>query len=262
MKRTTPARMRELAVSERAELNRLLDQVMIAHVGLSTGRGDTGDGDAGPGQAGHGDRGRGDVAVFPTALARDAGSILIHGSTGSGWMRLAADGRPACVTVTAVDGIVVARSAFESSFRYRSAILFGAFTAVPEDAAEGALRIITERILPGRSGEIRAPFRRELAATLVLPMPIGEWSMKVSGGWPGNPAEDVAGDAWAGVIPLSPPRPGVPSPSPFTQCEGGMPKTQGPEHNGDRVLNPAMERRQTAASHRNVGGCRVKKYTD
>ena len=182
--------MRELAVSERAELDRLLDEVMIAHVGLSTGTGD--------------------VAVIPTALARDAGSILIHGSTGSGWMRLAADGRPTCVTVTALDGIVVARSAFESSFRYRSAVLFGAFTPVPEQAREHALQIITERILPGRSGEIRAPLPRELAATLVLEMPIGEWSMKVSAGWPEDPAEDVAGDAWAGVIPLSPPRPGVP----------------------------------------------------
>jgi len=215
MKRTTPARMRELAVSERAELDRLLDQVMIAHVGLSTGHG----------EAGHGDGGRGDVAVFPTALARDAGSILIHGSTGSGWMRLAADGRPACVTVTAVDGIVVARSAFESSFRYRSAVLFGAFTAVPEDAKEDALRIITERILPGRSGEIRAPLRRELAATLVLRMPIGEWSMKVSAGWPDDPAEDVAGDAWAGVIPLSPPRPGVPEPAPDLRTGIAVPRS-------------------------------------
>ena len=197
--------MRELVVSERAELDRLLDEVMIAHVGLSTGTGD--------------------VAVIPTALARDAGSILIHGSTGSGWMRLAADGRPTCVTVTALDGIIVARSAFESSFRYRSAVLFGAFTPVPEHAKEHALQIITERILPGRSGEIRAPLPRELAATLVLEMPIGEWSMKVSAGWPEDPAEDVAGDAWAGVIPLSPPRPGVPQPAPGLRAGIAVPRS-------------------------------------
>jgi len=202
--RTSPARLRELAVSERSELDRLLSEVMIAHVGLSTDRGDPG----------HDDRGAGNVVVIPTALARNGDSILIHGSTGSGWMRLAADGRPACVTVTAVDGIVVARSAFESSFRYRSAVLFGAFSPVPDDAREHMLQIITERLLPGRSGELRAPQPRELAATLVLQMPIGEWSMKVSAGWPDDPAEDVAGDAWAGVIPLPQPRPGVPEPAP------------------------------------------------
>jgi len=227
--RTAPARMRELVVSERAELDRLLDEVMIAHVGLPADPGDAdpgdadpgdadpGDadpGDAGPGDAGPGDAGPGDVVVIPTALARDGAAILVHGSTGSGWMRRAADGRPACVTVTAVDGIVVARSAFESSFRYRSAVLFGAFRPVPADAREHALQIITERILPGRSGELRAPLPRELAATIVLRMPIAEWSMKVSDGWPDDPAEDVAGGAWAGVIPLSPPRPGPPQPAP------------------------------------------------
>ena len=182
--RTTPARLRELAVSERAELDRLLDEVLIAHVGLSAGRG--GPGHDGPGQedTGREDTGRGNVVVIPTALARDGDSILIHGSTGSGWMRLAADGRPACVTVTALEGIIVARSAFESSFRYRSAVLFGAFSPVPDEAKEHALHIITERILPGRPGELRAPRPRELAATLVLRMPIGEWSLKVSAGWP------------------------------------------------------------------------------
>jgi uncharacterized protein len=212
--RTSPSRLRELAVSERAELDRLLDEVMIAHVGLSTGRGDPGHDDRGDEDIGREEMGRGNVVVIPTALARNGDAILIHGSTGSGWMRLAADGRPACVTVTALDGIVVARSAFESSFRYRSAVLFGAFSPVPDEARERVLQIITERLLPGRSGELRAPQPRELAATLVLQMPIGEWSMKVSAGWPDDPAEDVAGDAWAGVIPLSQPRPGVPEPAP------------------------------------------------
>ena len=212
--RTFPARMRELVVTERAELDRLLDEVMIAHVGLATGPGDPGRPDAGPGDPGRPGTGPRDVVVIPTALARDTDSMLVHGSTGSGWMRLAAGGRRACVTVTAVDGIVVARSGFESSFRYRSAVLFGAFRPVPADAKEDALQIITERILPGRSGELRAPLPRELAATLVLRMPISEWSMKVSAGWPDDPAEDVAGDTWAGVIPLSPPRPGAPEAAP------------------------------------------------
>ena len=96
---------------------------------------------------------------------------------------------------------------------------------MPQHAKEHALQIITERILPGRSGEIRAPLPRELAATLVLEMPIGEWSLKVSAGWPDDPAEDVAGDAWAGVIPLSRPRPGVPQPAPDLRPGTAVPRS-------------------------------------
>jgi len=168
--------------------------------------------------------------VVPTALARDGDSVLVHGSTGSGgsgWMRRAASGQAVCVTVTALDGIIVARSAFESSFRYRSAVLFGAFTPVPESGKRSALRTITERILPGRSAEVREPLAREIAATLVLRMPISGWSMKVSDGWPADDDDDVAGSAWAGVIPFGRParepplpapdlRPGIPCPPSVT----------------------------------------------
>jgi uncharacterized protein len=133
--------------------------------------------------------------------------------------------------VTALDGIIVARSAFESSFRYRSAVLFGAFTPVPESGKRSALQMITERILPGRSAEIREPLAREIAATLVLRMPVSEWSMKVSDGWPADDDDDVAGPAWAGVIPfgrqprespLPAPdlRPGIPCPPSMTGMPG------------------------------------------
>jgi hypothetical protein len=104
--------------------------------------------------------------------------------------------------VTALDGLVVARSAFESSIHYRSAVLYGRCSAVADTAKVAALDLITDALLPGRVRELRRPDDRELAATLVVAMPIVEWSLKVSDGWPDDPPEDVAGDSWAGVVPL------------------------------------------------------------
>ncbi len=106
-----------------------------------------------------------------------------------------------CLTVTALDGVVVARSAFESSLHYRSAVLFG--TCTPVTDRDHALDLITERLIPGRTAEIRRPRAAELAATLVLELPIEQWSLKISAGWPEDPADDVAGDAWAGVVPMT-----------------------------------------------------------
>ena len=202
MPNTELTRLREHAVTERTELNRLLDEVLLAHVGLTDDSGG--------------------VVVIPTAMARDGDNVLVHGSTGSGWMRRAATSRPACLTVTDLNGIVVARSTFESSFRYRSAVLFGQLTRIPAEDMPRALDLLTEHFLPGRSAEVRRPSPRELAATMVLRMPIEQWSLKVSDGWPEDDEGDLAGDTWAGVIPLrlrpdaplSAPdlRPGIPVP--------------------------------------------------
>jgi nitroimidazol reductase NimA-like FMN-containing flavoprotein (pyridoxamine 5'-phosphate oxidase superfamily) len=117
-------------------------------------------------------------------------------------MRALAAGAPTCLAVTALDGVVVARSAFESSLHYRSAVLFGRCRTLADDEKAAALDLVTEALIPGRTAEIRRPTRRELEATLVLALPIAEWSLKVSAGWPDDPAEDVEGDAWAGVVPL------------------------------------------------------------
>jgi uncharacterized protein len=107
------------------------------------------------------------------------------------------------LAVTAFDALVVARSAFESSMRYRSAVLFGQCHVITEqDAKLRALDIITDALIPGRSAEVRASTAKELAAVLVLALPIAEWSLKVSEGWPDDPPDDVAGPAWAGVIPV------------------------------------------------------------
>jgi uncharacterized protein len=193
MTNTTLTRMRDRAVTERPELDRLLDDVVLAHIAMVDDNGEP--------------------VVIPTGIARDGDRILVHGSTGSGWMRRAAAGHPVAVAVTDLNGIIVARSSFESSFRYRSAVLFGTFTRLPGPEVPHALDVITERFIPGRLAEIRGTRMRELAATMVLSMPITDWSLKVSGAWPTDAPEDIEGSAWAGVIPLHP-RAGDPQPAP------------------------------------------------
>ncbi|WP_319458004.1 MULTISPECIES: pyridoxamine 5'-phosphate oxidase family protein [unclassified Mycobacterium] len=147
----------------------------------------------------------GHPVVFPTGFARIGDELVIHGSTGSPWMRALAEGAPAAVSVTALDGVVVARSAFESSFRYRSAALFGVFEPIPDADKVRYLEEVTDRFIPGRVAELRTSTRKELAATMALRMPItvDNWSLKVSAGWPEDPDEDVAGPAWAGVVPMT-----------------------------------------------------------
>jgi hypothetical protein len=175
-------RLRDRTVTDRADLDRLLDEATIAHVGIADDSGG--------------------VVVIPTAMARDADAVLVHGSTGSGWMRRAAAGSPVCVTVTDLSGIIVARSSFESSLRYRSAVLFGTFTRLAGKDVPRALDILIDHLIPGRAAEVRANRPRELAATMVLSMPIRDWSMKISADWPTDGPEDVAGRAWAGIIPF------------------------------------------------------------
>jgi nitroimidazol reductase NimA-like FMN-containing flavoprotein (pyridoxamine 5'-phosphate oxidase superfamily) len=183
MARTALTRLPEKASTDRGLLDALLDGSRIGHVGFVC--------DDQP-------------VVIPTAVARDGDRVLAHGSTGSRWMRMLASGAPACLAVTAVDALVVARSSFEASMHYRSAVLFGTFRVIEgADERLRALDMLTESLLPGRVAEVRRPTAKELAATLVLAMPICEWSLKVSDGWPEDLPEDVEEDAWAGVVPLT-----------------------------------------------------------
>jgi nitroimidazol reductase NimA-like FMN-containing flavoprotein (pyridoxamine 5'-phosphate oxidase superfamily) len=145
----------------------------------------------------------GEPRVLPIAVVSSGDDILLHGSTGSRWLRLLATGVPVALSVTAVDAIVVARSAFESSMHYRSAVLFGSCAPVSDDDKVRALDHVTNAIIPGRVGEIRRHSAKELAATLVLRLTVDEWSLKVSDGWPEDGPDDVAGPAWAGVLPLA-----------------------------------------------------------
>lgn len=147
----------------------------------------------------------GHPVAFPTGFARLGDDIVIHGSTGSPWLRAVAAGAPVSVSVTVLDGVVVARSAFESSFHYRSATLFGAFEQIGADDKERLLEMLTDTFIPGRVGELRASSRKELAATVAMKMTIGtdNWSVKLSDGWPDDPDEDIAAGTWAGVVPLT-----------------------------------------------------------
>jgi uncharacterized protein len=176
-----PARLAEKATTERPDLDALLDSTRIGHFALVADDGTP--------------------VVIPTMVVRDGDRVLAHGSTGSRWMRRLAEGVPTALAVTAYDGLVVARSAFESSVRYRSAVLFGRCETLVDDK-ERFLDLVTEALIPGRVAEVRRPTRAELAATLVLALPIDDWSLKVSAGWPEDEEGDIAGPAWAGVVPV------------------------------------------------------------
>jgi uncharacterized protein len=176
-----PTRLAEKASTERPALDALLDSIRVGHFGMVAEDGTP--------------------VVIPTMVVRDGDRVLAHGSTGSRWMRRLASGVPTALAVTAYDGLVVARSAFESSIRYRSAVLFGHCSRVSEDK-ERFLDLVTEALIPGRVAEVRRPTSAELAATLVLALPIEDWSLKISAGWPEDEDDDVAGSAWAGVVPV------------------------------------------------------------
>ncbi|MHA3020111.1 pyridoxamine 5'-phosphate oxidase family protein [Mycobacterium sp. BMJ-28] len=180
---TRVTRLREKQDTSRAGLYELLDSTPLATVALV--------------RDGH-------PIAFPIGFARLADELVIHGSTGSPWLLALAGGSPAAVSVTTLDGVVVARSGFESSFRYRSAVLFGAFEAVPEAEKSDYLNALTDTFIPGRVAELRPSTRKELAASMALRLPIGadNWSLKVSAGWSEDPESDIEAGAWAGLVPL------------------------------------------------------------
>ncbi len=178
---TRLTRLPEMASQDRAVLDALLDEALVCHVGLVVD---------------------GHPVVIPTAVARDGDRLLLHGSTGSGWMRAVAAGAPVSVAVTEVDGLVVARSAFESSMLYRSAVFFGVCSVLEGDEKRRALDVLTDSLIAGRVAEVREPTAKELAATLVLALPLERWSLKISDDWPEDPPEDIDGPAWAGLVPL------------------------------------------------------------
>jgi nitroimidazol reductase NimA-like FMN-containing flavoprotein (pyridoxamine 5'-phosphate oxidase superfamily) len=180
---TAVSRLAELQRTSRRQLDELLDSTPLATVALV--------------RDGH-------PVALPIGFARIDDEVVIHGSTGSPWLSALAGGAPAAVSVTTLDGVVVARSGFESSFHYRSAVLFGTFETVTEDKVR-YLEILTDTFIPGRVAELRASTRKELAATVVLRLPIGpdNWSLKISDGWPEDPESDVSAGGWAGVVPIT-----------------------------------------------------------
>jgi nitroimidazol reductase NimA-like FMN-containing flavoprotein (pyridoxamine 5'-phosphate oxidase superfamily) len=141
--------------------------------------------------------------VIPTAYGRDGDQLYFHGARASRMLKALRDGAEVCVTVTLVDGLVLARSAFHHSINYRSVVVFGR-TRLVEDAEEKmrALEAFTEHVVPGRWADVRPPTRQEMDATLVLALPLTEGSAKIRTGPPVDDEEDYALPVWAGVLPL------------------------------------------------------------
>jgi nitroimidazol reductase NimA-like FMN-containing flavoprotein (pyridoxamine 5'-phosphate oxidase superfamily) len=179
---------------DRASIDDVLDRGLVAHVAFADGDG---------------------AVCIPMLYARVGDTVYIHGSAASRAVRLLAEGAPACVTVTLVHALVLARSAFEHSANYDSAMVFGTFSLV-EDEAERlqAFEAFTEKLLPGRWAEARRPNAKELRATSILALEIGEASAKVRSGGPNDDdSEDADLDVWAGVLPIVSSY-GAPTPSP------------------------------------------------
>jgi nitroimidazol reductase NimA-like FMN-containing flavoprotein (pyridoxamine 5'-phosphate oxidase superfamily) len=187
-------RRRERGSHDRRLIDAILDEGLIAHLGIVDEHGQP--------------------FVTPTLHARSGEVVYCHGSSASRTLRTLAAGARCCLTVSLIDGLVLARSAMHHSANYRSVMLLGQARRV-EDAEEKreALRAIVEHIVPGRSGEVRGPTEQELRATSVLAIGIEEASAKVRRGPPVDDEPDYALGAWAGVIPLAL-RPGAPEADP------------------------------------------------
>ena len=167
---------------DRATIDRVLDRALVAHVAFVSD---------------------GQPFCVPTLCARVADRVFIHGSSASRMLRGLTAGSSACLTATLTDGLVLARSVFEHSINYESAMVLGTLTAL-EDPADKlvALEAFTEKLLPGRWSEVRSPSPQELKATAVLAMAIDEASAKVRSGPPEIPPEDADVAAWAGELPI------------------------------------------------------------
>jgi len=180
--RTRLVREAERGVYDRETAYRILDEGFLCHVGFVAD---------------------GQPFVIPTSYGRRDDRLYIHGSAASRMLRQMKEGVPVCVTVTLLDGLVLARSIFNHSMNYRSVVILGKATPVddPLEKVE-ALRLLSEHIIPGRWADARQPNERELKATLVMRVPIEEFSAKVRTGPPIDDEDDYSFPTWAGVVPL------------------------------------------------------------
>jgi nitroimidazol reductase NimA-like FMN-containing flavoprotein (pyridoxamine 5'-phosphate oxidase superfamily) len=180
--RTRVIRESERGVYDHETVYRILDEGFLCHVGFSVD---------------------GQPFVIPTSYGRDGEKLYIHGSAASRMLRQLKDGVQVCVTVTLLDGLVLARSIFNHSMNYRSVVILGKATLVDDPAEKlAALRVLSEHIIPHRWDDVRQPNERELKATSVLRLPIEEFSAKVRQGPAIDDEEDYTFPTWAGVVPL------------------------------------------------------------
>jgi hypothetical protein len=180
--RTRVVREPHRGVYDRDTVNQILDEGFICHIGFAV---------------------EGQPYVIPTSYGRKENVLYVHGSAASRMLRNLDQGIPVCITVTLLDGLVLARSVFNHSMNYRSVVILGKATLVT-DAAEKltALRAISDHILPSRWEDSRQPNEKELKATSVIRIPIEEFSAKIRTGPPIDDEEDLSFPTWAGVIPL------------------------------------------------------------
>ena len=184
--RTGLRRKPERAVEALDAIHAVLDEGLLAHVGLVAGGGD----DAHP-------------VVIPMLYARDGERLLLHGSPASRLLRTAKAGVDVCVTVTLLDALVLARSGLHHSMNYRSVVVMGRATEITDHAAKvSALDRLVEHIIPGRTSRVRAAHDVEVTGTTVLTLPLAECSMKVRSGGPVDDPDDLDDPAWAGLIPI------------------------------------------------------------
>jgi len=182
--RTQVRRLPKRGVYDKAQIHTILDEGFICHAGFVLD---------------------GQPYVIPTGYARCGSQIYIHGSAASRMLRALGDGAEFCVTVTLVDGLVLARSAFHHSMNYRSVVVLGKARLVSDpEEKRAALRCFTNHVAPGRWDEVRQPTEQELKATTVLALPLDEVSAKVRTGGPIDDEEDYMLPVWAGVVPVGP----------------------------------------------------------
>jgi nitroimidazol reductase NimA-like FMN-containing flavoprotein (pyridoxamine 5'-phosphate oxidase superfamily) len=192
-KRSRIARLPARGDYSEETIHRILDSTFLCHVGFVVD---------------------GQPFVIPTSYGRFGSTLYVHGSAASRMLRKLSSGIEVCVTVTLLDGLVLARSAFHHSMNYRSVVVFGRARLIdsPEEKTD-ALRAISEQILPGRWDDVRHPNDKELKATAVLALPLTEASAKIRTGPPLDDEEDYGLNVWAGILPIAS-RPGTPMPDP------------------------------------------------
>lgn len=181
--RTRVVREPHRGAYDREVVNQILDEAFLCHIGFTV---------------------EGQPYVIPTSYGRDGNVLYVHGSAASRMLRNLDKGVPVCVTVTLLEGLVLARSIFNHSMNYRSVVILATATLVSDPAEKiAALRVLSEHILPHRWNDVRQPSEKELKATSVLKIPIEEFSAKVRVGPPIDDEEDYSFPTWAGVIPLA-----------------------------------------------------------
>lgn len=212
-KRTTVKRLPKRGHYDRATIDAILDEAILCHIGFED---------------------EGQPYVIPSLHARVGDVLYLHGSSASRMMRRLGAGVPCCVTVTLVDGVVLARAVFDQSVNYRSVVVLGEARSVDDpDEKLAALEALTGQLVPGRWADTRPPTRQELKATTILALPLDEASAKVRSGPPGNAPEDAEAYAgtWTGVLPITQ---AVGEPVPAPDLPAGVAVPEALRRYGDR----------------------------